>query len=185
MSDIEHDAALDCEEAAEEISRLQQLTEKQSEQIKTLEKYKPTDEYRLSDADLERIINDAGAANDLAWAVKDLLSAHYEIAFLKESFSGVKAEFESHLESAQQEITTLSERSFDFSKAKGQLAIANRKQKQELEKLRRQVVDVIRTMIGFMDHRSGCTSYTNGPCICGLLDALKVAADTVEQNQSR
>lgn len=41
------------------------------------------DSYHLKEADLNRIVNEAGAANDLADAAKDLLAAHYEIEGLR------------------------------------------------------------------------------------------------------
>lgn len=37
------------------------------------------DEYRLSEEDLNRLINEVDPATELAWAVKDLLCAHYAI----------------------------------------------------------------------------------------------------------
>jgi hypothetical protein len=39
--------------------------------------------YRLSEADLDRLVNSAGAANDLSDAVQDLIVAHYEIAGMR------------------------------------------------------------------------------------------------------
>lgn len=52
----------------------------------------PSDDYRLSAEDLHRIVNEAGAANDLAWTVKDLMLAHYELDGTKEELR--KAELE-------------------------------------------------------------------------------------------
>lgn len=55
-----------------------------TEALRKLARYAPTDEYRLTDEDLHRIINSCGPANDLGDAVKDLFSAHYEIETSKD-----------------------------------------------------------------------------------------------------
>ena len=37
------------------------------------------DGYRLTKADLDRLVNSEPAATELSWAVKDLMLAHYEL----------------------------------------------------------------------------------------------------------
>lgn len=47
----------------------------------------PREDYRLSIEDLAEIVNQAGAANDLADAAKDLLLAHYEMEGMKDELA--------------------------------------------------------------------------------------------------
>lgn len=49
-------------------------------------------EYHLSAANLDALVNNAGSANPLAWAVKDLLLAHYTIEGQEERIQRLEAE---------------------------------------------------------------------------------------------
>jgi hypothetical protein len=52
------------------------------------------DGYRLSAADLDRLVNAAPAATELSWAVKDLLLAHYELEGYATTLQSVRGELD-------------------------------------------------------------------------------------------
>jgi hypothetical protein len=50
--------------------------------------------YRLSERDLERIVNEAPAGSDIGWAAKDLLCAHYELDDQRDRIAALETELQ-------------------------------------------------------------------------------------------